>query len=318
MESGLGSTFEDDFHWQERFRGHFSEIARLVCQVEVAAPEDDWKRNTDFILTMKKASLTISARARRAKYSKLYADTFSIRLRRESGARTEMAKLLDGYGDILIYGFESKPGSDRLYPWLLADLDTLRQYIRDGGRYEPKPNGDGTTAAYFYLADMAPEFIVESEGIPPVNRDDPWHRCPDPKCEGRRVPGFHGDGKFAQPLDDNMRPGDGYWRECMFCGTRWKSGWKAPATRSPNPPTSVMDDQILTVMTTTPEIVLRIATRAGMPVNEVERALYRLAGIRPGQDQAPGTGQVVCHRSRPGMTVMWSLPQSLSGLDQPA
>ncbi len=35
------STFEDDFRWQERFRGHFSEIVRLASRVEVAAREDD-------------------------------------------------------------------------------------------------------------------------------------------------------------------------------------------------------------------------------------------------------------------------------------
>jgi len=33
-----------------------------------------------------------------------------------------MAKMLDGHGDMLIYGFESAPGSDRLYPRLLGIL----------------------------------------------------------------------------------------------------------------------------------------------------------------------------------------------------
>ncbi len=47
-----------------------------------------------------------------------------------------MAKMLDGHGDMLIYGFDSAPGSDRLYPWLLGNLGILRQYIRDGGYYE--------------------------------------------------------------------------------------------------------------------------------------------------------------------------------------
>jgi len=55
------STFEDDFRWQERFRGHFSEIARLASRVEVAAPEDDWERNTDFVLTLRQNRLTFSA-----------------------------------------------------------------------------------------------------------------------------------------------------------------------------------------------------------------------------------------------------------------
>jgi hypothetical protein len=229
------STFEDDFRWQECFRGHFSEIARLASRVDVAAPEDDWERNTDFVLTLRQNRLTFSARARRFQYAERYVNNFSIRLGRATGAKTEMAKMLNGHGDMLIYGFESAPGSDRLCPWLLGNLEILRQYIRDGGYYEPKPNDDGTTAAYFYLDDMPLGFLENSEGIPPVDREDPWQRCRNPKCGGRWTPEFRGDGRFVQPLDEAMQPGDGYWRECLYCGNKWRSGWIMPATRSSGP-----------------------------------------------------------------------------------
>ena len=70
-----------------------------------------------------------------------------------------MAKMLDGHGDMLIYGFESAPGSDRLYPWLLGNLGILRQYIHDGGHYQEITNKDGTTGAYFHLDDMPLGFL---------------------------------------------------------------------------------------------------------------------------------------------------------------
>jgi len=46
--------------------------------------------------------------------------------------------------------------------------------------------------------------------------------------------------------------------------------------------------------------VLRIALCTGTPISVVEQVLYRLAGLWPGQEQLPGAGEVVCHRSRPG------------------
>lgn len=68
------------------------------------------------------------------------------------------------------------------------------------------------------------------------------------------------------------------------------------------------DTAVLAAVSATPEIVFHIATRLESDVIEVERALYRLAQIRPGQIQPPGTGHVVCHRSRPGVPVLWSRP----------
>lgn len=236
MESDF-STFEEDFRWQERFRDHFSEIARLACRVEVASPEDDRTRNRDFILKPRKEPpISFSVRARRTKCQK-YADTFSIRLRRASGAKTEMAKLLAGDGDMLIHGFESNLGSRRLHPWLLGDLDVLRQYIRKGGLPDmEESNDDGTTAAYFYRAKMPPGFIVE-ESV-------------------------------------------------------------------------VADRMILEVMTTSPEISLCIAWRAGMPVAQVHRALLRLAGMEnkhPSSEQPPDAQVVLHFEQKPGVPLMWSL-----------
>lgn len=162
MRSGPATSFEEDFYWQERFYDHFCEIARFACAVETASPEDDRTKNTDFILTPRKdAPIYFSVRARRYKHREPCISTFSIRLGRVSGAKTEMEKLLEGLGDLLIYGYEAYPGWRCLHPWLLGDLDILRQYIRDGGAYETWRNDDGTTAAYFHRYQLPPEFVIE-------------------------------------------------------------------------------------------------------------------------------------------------------------
>ena len=73
----------------------------------------------------------------------------------------------------------------------LGNLGILRQYIHDGGHYQEIPDKDGTTGAYFHLNDMPLGFLENSEGTPPVDREDPWQRCRNPKCEGRggaRIP----------------------------------------------------------------------------------------------------------------------------------
>jgi hypothetical protein len=238
MRSGPATSFAEDFAWQERFYDHFREIARLACQVDVASPEDDRKRNTDFILTPRiyRPPIRFSARARRAE-KQGQSDRISIRLGRSSGAKTEMEKMLaEGYGDMLIYGFESNPGSRRLFPWLLGDLAILRKHIHDDGPYEIVPHKDDTTvAAYFYLYQTPPEFIVER---------------------------------------------------------------------------SVMTDRmILEVMTTSPEITLCIAQRAGLPVRPVEKSLYRLAGMKDKYSELrPGTLVVFHPSDKPGKPHRWSLP----------
>jgi hypothetical protein len=80
------------------------------------------------------------------------------------------------------------------------------------------------------------------------------------------------------------------------------------------------DDALLAAMNTNPQIVLHIAQAAGrinrrssesdqlQQVKSVERDLYRLAGIDPGQQQPAGVGVVRNYRSKPGVPVKWSLP----------
>lgn len=227
------ASFDEDFEWQQRFRGHFSEIARdamrAMTSVAVAPAEEDWKRNTDFVLSTSlpvgNREIRISARARRHTYARRYGEEFTVRLSRPSGIETEMPKVRAGYGDITIYGFESEPGSDRLGPWFAGNVALLRQYIGEGGYYRRQNNRDGSsTFGAFHLDDMPLGFVAIEHGRPEPDKSRVWERC-------RNCWWGKDRGGYCYPLDDNLQPGPGYWRQCLACGFRWRAGWPMGETR---------------------------------------------------------------------------------------
>jgi hypothetical protein len=215
--------FEDDFEWQAQFAGHFSEIALQAMRVNVAPAEEDWKRNTDFVLQAvvptPSREIRISARVRRYKYASRYPDEFTVRLDRPSGAPAEMPKIRQGWGDFTIYGFESEPGSNRLGPWFLGNVEMLRDYLRRGGYYKVKENRDRSSRfAAFNHGDMPLGFIKASGGMRVLDDKRIWERC-------RSCWWWRQSGGVVMPLDEDGQPGTGYGRKCIACGFRWQSGW---------------------------------------------------------------------------------------------
>lgn len=224
------NTFEEDFEWQKRFRGHFSEIAREAVRADVAPDEEDWKRNTDFILStvipLPNRDIRVSARVRRHEYMRRFKDEFTVRLSRPSGAETEMPKIRAGWGDFTIYGFESEPGSDRLHPWFIGNVNLLRSYIGEGGYYKPHKNKDNSsTLGAFHLADMPLGFVLKSEGLTAWDDQRVWETC-------RRCWWGKSRGGWVTPTDDDRRPGTGRGRYCLACGFWWRAGWVMPETQA--------------------------------------------------------------------------------------
>lgn len=233
------SSFEEDFEWQKRFTRHFGEIVQQhATRTHVAPAEEDWKRNTDFILStvvsLPNRDVRISARARRRKYVARYGDEFTVRLDRPSGAQAEMPKIRAGWGDLTIYGFESADcaseacGHDesghRLSPWFIGNVAMLRDYIARGGYWQVKGNHDGSSRlAAFHHADMPLGFVLASEGLTVFDESRHWDRCRF--CWWGRT-----RGGYVTPTDDLLRPATGYGRQCLACGRRWRAGWIMPLT----------------------------------------------------------------------------------------
>jgi hypothetical protein len=174
--------YADDRRWADQF---IPEIKRIVGPLLlIEAPfEVDTKQAADLI-TLKVKDLTIACRVRGREYLGRYGWEFTLRLKRDSGAKTEMEKILEGWGNWMFYGFaafndDHKAGFARRF---LIDLSAWRLNVGDAARSRrlvkgEAPNGDGTYFAWFDLRSFPPEpriLIASSEVIlPPTNDKKP-------------------------------------------------------------------------------------------------------------------------------------------------
>ena len=99
----MSATWQTDKLWSDRF---VPEIKSALGQVliDVADRDEDTLRNTDLITLKLRGGLRIACRIRKHEYLSRYADEFTLRCSRPSGAETEIDKLLSGWGDYLFYG----------------------------------------------------------------------------------------------------------------------------------------------------------------------------------------------------------------------
>jgi hypothetical protein len=135
-----------------------------------ASPEQDMREATDLkfeVVTTGTQNHDIAVRCRRFDYWKRYdhrmgcgyREQFTIRRQTKSKARTEIHKIMDGYGTFMMYAFESAGGADRLVQYVVLDLDVFRKHARSVG-WSDVPNGDGTRGAAFALQDFPDHLVV--------------------------------------------------------------------------------------------------------------------------------------------------------------
>ena len=112
--------------WSDRF---LPEIKAALGVWLVAEPEveEDRDRNTDLIV-LRMESVRIACRIRKHEYLLQYPDEFTIRAHRPSGAKTELAKIVEGWGQFFFYGFANRAG-DGLGAWALCDLNVFRLWF---------------------------------------------------------------------------------------------------------------------------------------------------------------------------------------------
>jgi len=142
-----------DWDWSNRF---VPAIKRLVGPhlLTPAALEQDAHEATDLIVLVAR-DMRIAARVRRQGYADSFPYEFTIRARRDSGAVTELEKIVNGWGDWFFYGHADN--FDGFSLWWLIDLHSFRAaLIRNSNngtklRFGDKPNGDGTFFKWFDL-----------------------------------------------------------------------------------------------------------------------------------------------------------------------
>lgn len=164
-------SYQADRAWSDNYIDDIRKIVgpRLLVP---ASLEQDTKQAADLIVLHAKG-LTVAARVRRPGFQEKYPHDFTIRSSRENGSKTELAKLIDGWGDWMFYGHASASLPGVIERWALLDLREWRAcLLRDS--YESgwlrlarqKSNGDGTKFFAFDLRDFLSCVIDSSHPIP--------------------------------------------------------------------------------------------------------------------------------------------------------
>ena len=101
------SEWQKDKRWSDRF---LPEIKRILGEHLISEPpiEEDAERNTD-LMVLRLDAVRIGCRVRKYEYLKQYGDEFTIRAGRPTGAKTELTKIIEGWGNYFFYGFSDEP-----------------------------------------------------------------------------------------------------------------------------------------------------------------------------------------------------------------
>jgi len=117
----------------------------------------DQQEATDLIV-MRARDMKIACRIRRPEYRVKYAGQFTIRSHCGNNAKTELAKIVEGFADWMFYGFAVDDDSDQIKPWYLISLDAWRAHMIRGkkqlkkcGGCGQKTNSDNTKFAWFKI-----------------------------------------------------------------------------------------------------------------------------------------------------------------------
>ena len=175
----VASNWKSRKDWSDRF---LPEIKQVLGRYLIGEPpvEEDAQRNTDLIV-LKMEPVRIACRVRRHKFFLSCPGDFTIRTGLPSGAKTEMAKILEGWGDYFFYGFANRH-EDALVSWVLCDLKVFRSwrscYLADNrGRPTGQlfSNHDGSSDfRVFKVSELPKDFVVgRKRGLQPIP-DEEW------------------------------------------------------------------------------------------------------------------------------------------------
>ncbi|MCP5099898.1 MAG: hypothetical protein GY943_30460 [Chloroflexi bacterium] len=160
--------WKEDKRWSDRF---LTQIKGILGVHLIGEPpmEEDAERNTD-LMVLRMDAIRIGCRVRKNNYLNKYGNEFTIRSWRPSGAKTELTKLIEGWGDYFFYGF-CDAGETKLIRWTLADMRVFRRhYAIMLARSKPgvipgitKNNTDGSSSfAAFKWSQFPSDFVVAS------------------------------------------------------------------------------------------------------------------------------------------------------------
>lgn len=152
--------YEVDRRWSDAFIPAIKKIVGPLL-LEESSFEVDTKQAADLVI-LNARDKTIAARVRRTGYADRYPYEFTIRAKRDTGAKTELEKIVDGFGDWMFYGHADKNGVD-VSRWMVIDLSGLRAaLIRQKAPYQKQSNGDGTHFIAFDIRKLPESCLISS------------------------------------------------------------------------------------------------------------------------------------------------------------
>lgn len=160
--------------WSDKF---LPEIKQILGLHLIAEPpiEEDQERNTD-LMVLRMDAIRIGCRVRKYEYFEKWPNDFTIRSGLPNGHKTELAKIIEGWGQYLFYGFADETDA-KLCAWRLIDLNAFRLWFNrclshlDKGRAPgiEKANVDGSSRfRTFRVIDMPLEIVFKESQITPM------------------------------------------------------------------------------------------------------------------------------------------------------
>lgn len=158
------SKKSQDFDWQTTLMPYVKQACAPYV-IHEAPAEEDIKRNTDLALYPSRISVRIRRYA--DMFKKNYANEFTIRSNRPSGAETELSKIISGWGDYTFYGFANADCTG-LAAWMLGDLNVFRRWFmyqmaKNNGALPgiEQPNPDGSSLfRVFTISELPDNFVI--------------------------------------------------------------------------------------------------------------------------------------------------------------
>ena len=159
--------YDADRRWSDAFIPAIKKIVGPLL-LEESSFEVDTQQAADLVV-MNARDKTIACRVRRCGYADRYGYEFTIRAKRDTGAKTELEKIVDGFGDWRFYGHAAEDGMN-VSRWMVISLPALRAaIIRKQAVPIKQSNSDGTHFVAFDVRALpesclvSANFVVERE-----------------------------------------------------------------------------------------------------------------------------------------------------------
>jgi len=91
-----------------------------MISIDDSSPEQDMKESTDLVVKTMGGKVAVRIRRPDCQFRDL-----TIRSWRANGAKTELPKIKEGFGDFYLYAWAGENG--KLANWILVNLDSLRK-----------------------------------------------------------------------------------------------------------------------------------------------------------------------------------------------